>query len=84
MMLESSTTLIKKNKFMLKFSLTSSTDLLNQMQIFNAVSISQLRLLKFSLLFICGIYYMKIFSMVSSETDRKKAKVDRGYLVQKK
>lgn len=26
---------------------------------------------------------MKIFSMVSSETDRKKAKVDWGYLVQK-
>lgn len=59
---------------MLKFSL-SSTDLLNQMQIFSVVSISQLRLLKLSLLFICGILY-EIFSMVSSETDRKKAKVD--------
>ena len=46
MMLESSTTLIKKNKFMLKFSLTSSTDLLNQMQIFSAVSISQLKTIK--------------------------------------
>ena len=46
MMLESSITLIKKNKFMLKFSLTSSTDLLNQMQIFSAVSISQLKTIK--------------------------------------